>query len=90
MRAANLHYRRRNSSEFNITNLEQSGELKVLIVSKNSDLLSYVDGVLPALGEQQADRITIDNLRKALARFVNDSLGKECRPTAQPLPKAVS
>jgi hypothetical protein len=88
MRAANLHYRRRNASEFNITNLEQSGDLKVLIVSKNSDLLSYVDGVLPALGEQQADRITIDNLRKALARFVNDSLGKECRPSAQPLPKA--
>ena len=88
MRAANLHYRRRNAGEFNITNLEQSGELKVLIVSKNSDLLSYVDGVLPALGEQQADRITIDGLRKALARFVNDIIGKECRPSAQPLPKA--
>ncbi len=86
MRAANLHYRRRNASEFNITNLEQSGELKVLIVSKNSDLLSYVDGVLPALGEQQADRITIDSLRTALARFVNDHLGKQCRPTSAPLP----
>ncbi|MFY7953281.1 MAG: hypothetical protein ACOVT5_12305, partial [Armatimonadaceae bacterium] len=70
MRAATLHYRRRNHAEFDLMRDESKGPLKVVLISKTDELLEYVDGVLPALGEDRPDRIAMRQLSVMATQFI--------------------